>query len=57
MKDNSSNSEHPYHKMAELVVRDYKRIPKPGYPNSSKEDVWDAYLHFFLCLYAAQSLQ
>lgn len=37
--------------MAELVVRDFKRIPKPGYPNSSKEDVWDAYLHFFLDAY------
>jgi len=37
--------------MAELVVRDYERIPKPGYPNSSKEDVWDAYLHFFLVAY------
>jgi len=37
--------------MAELVVRDYKRIPNPGYPNSSKEDVWDAYLHFFLVAY------
>jgi len=37
--------------MAELVVRDYKRIPEPGYPNSSKEDVWDTYLHFFLVAY------
>jgi len=52
MKDNKSISEQrPYHKMAELVVRDYKRIPKPGYPNSSKEDVWDAYLHFFFAVY------
>jgi len=51
MKDNKSISKQTYHKMAELVVRDYKRIPKPGYPNSSKEDVWDAYLHFFLDAY------
>lgn len=51
MKDNNSFAKRPYHKMAELVVRDYKRIPKPGNPNSSKEDVWDAYLHFFLVAY------
>jgi len=51
MKKDKSISKQPYHKMAELVVRDYKRIPKPGYPNSSKEDVWDAYLHFFLVAY------
>lgn len=37
--------------MAELIVRNYKRIPIPGYPNSSREDVWDAYLHFFLTVY------
>lgn len=51
MKNNKSISERPYHKMAKLIVRDYKRIPKPGYLNSSKEDVWDAYLHFFLVAY------
>lgn len=51
MKRDKSISERPYHKMAELVVRDYQRIPKPGYPNSSKEDVWDTYLHFFLVAY------
>ncbi len=51
MKDNHSISKRPYHRMAELIVRDYKRIPKPGYPNSSREDVWDAYLHFFLVAY------
>ena len=51
MKKNKNISEQPYHRMAKLVVRDYKRIPKPGYPNSSKEDVWDAYRHFFLVAY------
>lgn len=33
--------------MAERVVRSYRRIPEPGYPNATQEDVWDAYLHFF----------
>ena len=51
MKNENSALKHAYHKMAELVVRDFKRIPKPGYPNSSREDVWDAYLHFFLDAY------
>ncbi len=51
MQETNSISKKPYHKMAELVVRDYKRIPKPGYPNSSKEEVWDNYLHFFLDAY------
>jgi len=51
MKENDDISIHPYHKMAELVVRDFKSIPMPGYPNSSRDDVWDAYLHFFLDAY------
>lgn len=37
----------PYQEMAERIVRDYKRIPEPGYPNATQEEVWDYYLHFF----------
>jgi hypothetical protein len=47
MKKSGNISKDSYQKMAKRVVRDFNRIPEPGYPNSSKEDVWDAYLHFF----------
>jgi hypothetical protein len=40
-----------YHEMAERIVRSYKKIPEPGYPGVTKEEVWDAYLHFFLNAY------
>jgi hypothetical protein len=36
-----------YDEMARRVVRSFHKIPEPGYPNSTKEEVWDAYLHFF----------
>lgn len=41
----------PYHEMAKRVVRSYKRIPEPGYPNATQEEVWDAYLCFFTNAY------
>lgn len=38
---------HSYEEMAKRVVRSYGAIPRSGYPNSTQEEVLDAYLHFF----------
>jgi len=40
-----------YEDMAKRVVRSYEKIPEPGHPNYTQEDVWDAYLTFFLFAY------
>lgn len=37
----------PYTDQAKRVVRSFEKIPEPGYPNSSPDEVWDAYYHFF----------
>ncbi len=35
-----------YLEKVEQVVRSFKRIPPPGYPESTKDDVWDFYRYF-----------
>lgn len=39
--------QYPYEEMVQRILRSYKKIPEPGYPNSTRDEVWDAYLHFF----------
>ena len=41
----------PYTNQAKRVVRSFARIPAPNYPNSSSDDVWDAYYHFLQDVY------
>lgn len=35
-----------YTDQARRVVRSFKKIPAPNYPNSTPDEVWDAYYHF-----------
>ncbi len=35
-----------YTNQAERVVRSFKKIPAPNYPNSTPDEVWDTYYHF-----------
>lgn len=35
-----------YIDQAKRVVRSFQRIPKPGYSDSTPDEVWDAYYHF-----------
>ncbi len=35
-----------YIDQANRTVRSFKKIPQPNYPNSTPEEVWDAYYHF-----------
>ena len=35
-----------YIEQAKRVVRSFKKIPPPNYPNFTHDEVWDAYYHF-----------